>query len=874
MKDIKTTVLELKTELLNRVKYSKKKKMVKQSLKEFLVDWFDLNIDNDSAVISKKHQLILDDIQKEFDINEITAYHSEVTGKCVLKKIPMHRGSIGLRLIYGENEFSGTVKVVKGKSLKAPYKPFQEEALDALDQHIQGPNDFAGILAIPTGGGKTYTMAYWLLKNVINKKKKVLWIAHRHELLDQALRTFTANAYTKDGNDSDLVTTRNDFKYRIISGNHGNCASINSGDDLIIASKDSLNSGVFRKKERVVADGSAGLNYIASEWLKDYDQELFLIVDEAHHATAASYRNIIDYIKQKNIKLKIIGLTATPTRTIEKEIGLLEKVFPDNIIYKESLKNLIANGFLSTPKFKLPIKTGIDITELFSESEINRIKKYDLLNIGNKRLESISKNRKRNNFIVEHYVSNKETYGNTIIFAINIDNAIALNKLFTTRGVKSDFIISGTVEENTLVSNSKVNKEKIAKFRETETEVLINYNILTEGVDLPKIQTVFLTRPTVSEILMTQMIGRGLRGVKAGGTKETNVVSFIDNWRDKIMWVTPEIIINSEDDFKDKARINKHKKFLLMSIEQLESYAILQDNDIDESTKERIRALRFVERIPTGYYFFQLDNANAIDGFDSNHENGENQVFVYNHLRPNYKEFVDDLEDLFHAFGIQESIIPNGSKLSKMADQVEETYFPVHLTDIGYNREEIVALILYYAECREKPELTLFEDLHKFDIDLIARGLVDRSVTLDEKKKCIQDLWEAHEKIWKGTFGFSDLRSLNREFELAVNKIQYPELYLPSPDVPVIIYEKQEYEKKSLQEIKKLDPNYYHHLRETIFTKHSKDGYYICSKSKFKSNKRIYFHIDHKKPRKEGGLTTLSNLQLLSRKENWKKGSK
>ena len=670
------------------------------------------------------------------------------------------------------------------------------------------------------------------------------------------------------------MTTRKEFTYRIISGNHGNCASLNSGDDLVIASKDSLNSGVSRIKERVVAEGSAGLNYLVKEWLKDYDQELFLVVDEAHHATAASYRNIIDYFKQKNIKLKIIGLTATPTRTIEKEIGLLEKVFPDNIIYRESLKTLITSKFLSTPNFKLPIKTGIDITELLSESEINRIRKHDLLNIGNKRLESISKNRKRNNFIVEHYISNKETYGNTIIFAINVDNAIALNKLFIARGINSDYIISGTVEENTLVSNSKVNKEKIARFRETETEVLINYNILTEGVDLPKIQTVFLTRPTVSEILMTQMIGRGLRGVKAGGTKETNVVSFIDNWHNKIMWVTPEKIINSEDDFKDKARINKYKEFLLMSIEQLESYAILLDNDIDESTKEKIRALRFVERIPTGYYFFQLDHDHPIDGFDSNHENGEYQVFVYSHLLLQYKEFIDDLEDLFHAFGIQENIIPSGSKLNRMADQVEETYFPVYLTDIGYNREEILALILFYAECREKPELTLFEDLDKFDIDLIAQELVARSVTLGEKKTCVEDLWEAHKKIWQGTFGFNDLRSLNREFDLAVDKIQYPELYASSPDIPTVIYEKQEYEKKSLQEIKKLDPDYYHHLRETIFTKHSKDGYYICAKSKFKSKKRIYFHIDHIKPRKEGGLTTLSNLQLLSRKENWRKGSK
>lgn len=874
MNDIKKTVLEIKKELLNRVKTGKKKPISSQSLKMFLDKTFNLDINNASGIISKKHQAILDQIQEEFDKNEIIAYHAEVGGKCLLKKIPMHRGHMGVRLIYGENEFSGTIKVVNGLSIKSPYKPFQEEAIIEMDKRIPGPNDFAGILAIPTGGGKTYTMAYWLLKNAVDKKNKILWIAHRHELLEQALRTFISNAYTKDGNNLDLITLRKDFTFRIISGNHGNCASINSNDDLIIASKDSLNSGVSRKKEKIMAEESAGLKYLVKEWLKDYSQELYLVIDEAHHATATSYRNIIDYLKQQNIKLKIIGLTATPTRTIEKEIGLLKKVFTDNIIYRESLKNLISTGFLSTPKFKLPIKTGIDITALLSDSEINRIRKHDLLNIGNKRLESISKNRKRNNFIVEHYISNYEVYGNTIIFAINVDNAIALNKLFNSRGIKSDYIISGTVEENTLVSNSKENKEKIAKFRDTDTKVLINYNILTEGVDLPKVQTVFLTRPTVSEILMTQMIGRGLRGEKAGGTKETNVVSFIDDWHDKIMWVTPERIIESEDDFKDTARINIHKKFLLVSIEQLEAYAILQDNEIDEKIKEKIRALRFIERIPIGYYFFHLEHEFQGNGVDSHNESGDYQIFVYNHLLNQYQEFIDDLEDLFLAFGIQEKYIPNLSKLNKMTMQVEETYFPGELTEIGYNSEEISAIILFYAESRVKPEFERFEDLDKFDLDKLAHELADKNVTLSEKKYFIDELWLKNEKILKSNFGFPDLRSLVKEFELAVNKIQYPELYLQSSEKPVVIFEKQEYIKKSLQEIKKLDPDYYYHIRETIFKKHSKGGYYVCAKSKFKSKKRIYFHIDHIKSRKDKGLTIPSNLQLLSRKENWIKGSK
>ncbi len=60
-------------------------------------------------------------------------------------------------------------------------------------------------------------------------------------------------------------------------------------------------------------------------------------------------------------------------------------------------------------------------------------------------------------------------------------------------------------------------KKKIKRFREGNLDVLINVNILSEGSDIPEIDSIFLTRPTMSSILMTQMIGRGLRGLESGG---------------------------------------------------------------------------------------------------------------------------------------------------------------------------------------------------------------------------------------------------------------------------------------------------------------------------------------------------------------------
>ena len=80
-------------------------------------------------------------------------------------------------------------------------------------------------------------------------------------------------------------------------------------------------------------------------------------------------------------------------------------------------------------------------------------------------------------------------------------------------------------------------------------DVLINVRMLTEGADVPSVQTVFITRQTTSSILLTQMIGRALRGEKAGGSSEANIVLFFDDWKQHLIdtWAIP-LIEETEDE--------------------------------------------------------------------------------------------------------------------------------------------------------------------------------------------------------------------------------------------------------------------------------------------------------------------------------------
>lgn len=111
--------------------------------------------------------------------------------------------------------------------------------------------------------------------------------------------------------------------------------------------------------------------------------------------------------------------------------------------------------------------------------------------------------------------------GRQSFFAVNVLYAITLSALFNKAGIKADFVVSDVKDSITGVTISREeNQRKLQDYRDSKLQVLVNVNILTKGVDLPQTRTVFLARPTVSTILMTQMVGRALRGTATGGTAD------------------------------------------------------------------------------------------------------------------------------------------------------------------------------------------------------------------------------------------------------------------------------------------------------------------------------------------------------------------
>ena len=709
---------------------------------------------------------------------------------------------------------------------RSPY-PHQISAMKNLDL-INTNKQYSTLVVLPTGGGKTYTASVWLLKNAINKQKKILWIAHRKTLLDQAVESFQQYAY------KDFIPNISSFQYRVISGDaeHDKTINIEKSDDLLVVSKDSIGRNLKN----------------IDRWLKD-EEEVFLIIDEAHHSTAKTYRKVIDYIKEKVPYVKLIGLTATPFRTNDNEKGLLSRIYKDGvelgdvvnndigIAYNISLKELISKNILSKPIFE-SYYTDESYGRSLGIKGLESIQNLDMLpeDIQKEMAQSAA----RNQLIVKTYKENQKNYGQTIVFAVNIVHAIQLTTLFKKEGINAAYIVSNIKDIVTGITVSgKDNEKNLEDYRSGKIKVLVNVNILTEGVDLPQTKTVFLARPTVSTILMTQMIGRALRGTKAGGTDLAYIVSFIDNWNEHIAWVNPDSLFIGENEFVDNVAEKVQHELRLIAISKIEEFAAILDNSLDTSKLEQID---FIKRVPIGMYSFSYIDEN---GMESSY-----QIMIYDSTKKAYEEFINALPEVFSAFSCEDEY-PSQSILEEMEAQCRDTFF---LGDMipNYEKKDVIRLLKYYAQYESAPKFYLFEDIDRDKLDLgkIAKYIYEEDMGISKKTEYINSLWdEAQDPILRNFFGKK--LYFKSQLEMEIMKLTDEDMFLKEDNVQ---YGARPLEDLTLHKLGKINPDLEKKIRAEVFEKSKdKEGYYTCAVCTKKAKNRIYFQIDHIVPMNKGG---------------------
>ncbi|KAK3807685.1 MAG: P-loop containing nucleoside triphosphate hydrolase protein [Benniella sp.] len=449
-----------------------------------------------------------------------------------------------------------TVSNIDSSTTSAPadptqLRPYQQECIDTCLDNLVVKGIKRQIVSLPVGSGKTVIFSH-LMKKVqppFPGATKVLVLAHRQELLEQ---------------------TRN----HVLRTGTGLTATIDQGSrkadmsaDVIIASVPSL--------------GRAG-----TRRLLKYDPKQFkcIIIDEAHHAAADSYRRILEHFGAHvpDTHIFVYGCSATVRRHDGLKLG---NVF-DHISYHKSFVNMIEEEWLCGLRVST-IKTEFDLRDV--KMQAGDFSQKDL---------SVKVNTPiRNDIVVRSYMTYCKDRKSTVVFAVDIAHLETLTEVFRKYGYDARGISSLTGDGE----RAKLLRE----FREQKFPIIVNCGILTEGTDIPSIDSVIMARPTKSNVLFLQMLGRGMR--LHPGKKDCLVLDFVDIVRGDRLVSLPTLLgldpssvmdrlatINSQED------INSILKDEIETIEQAPNLAQYPeetetDETIDPMTGAKIARIRVLE---------------------------------------------------------------------------------------------------------------------------------------------------------------------------------------------------------------------------------------------------------------------------------------
>jgi superfamily II DNA or RNA helicase/HKD family nuclease len=336
--------------------------------------------------------------------------------------------------------------------------PFQERILEALERERNIRGRMRNLVIAATGTGKTVISAFDYSRFFKKKGRqaRLLFLAHRKEILDQAIGTF--RNVLRDGNFGELLV-----------GNH----EPERVDHLFCS------TGMLSSRKLWEQLGSRFYDYI--------------VIDEAHHGTAESYRPIFDYFSPEIL----LGLTATPERMDGKSVVA---DFGNRFAAEIRLPEALAEKLLCPFHY-----FGVADPVALDQDRFWRNGKYDTSALENvytgshilaqKRLETILSTLT----LYEPDMSRVKGIG----FCVTIRHAAFMAQMFNEHGIPSAAFVSGTSNDQRVAL--------LEDFKSGKLTFLFTVDVFNEGLDVPELNTVLFLRPTESLTVFLQQLGRGLR---------------------------------------------------------------------------------------------------------------------------------------------------------------------------------------------------------------------------------------------------------------------------------------------------------------------------------------------------------------------------
>ena len=365
-------------------------------------------------------------------------------------------------------------------------KPLRDYQLAACDAIVdEWTRVRSTLLVAATGTGKSRMGA-----EIIHRRApfgRTLWLAHRSELLDQAVTTISENTGLRVGREQ----AQQRAQVRSLWG---------ADDQVVVGSIQTMHS------DRL------------SKFFKPSDFDT-IIVDEAHHALARSYRDVLAYFD----RAKILGVTATPDRG--DKLGLFQ-VF-DTVAFQYEILQGIADGYLCDLQSREIVIGGLDLSHVRTTAgDLNAGELAELME-SEEHLHSIA-------IPLVREAGDRQT----VVFMPNVASSHHLASVL--RGYTSSPIRA--IDGNTAKSERD---DALSEYAAGRVQFLVNCAILTEGWDAPSTSCVAIARPTKSRALYAQMIGRGTR--LAPGKENCLVLDFVPEQAGRHKLVNPIDVLGGKD---------------------------------------------------------------------------------------------------------------------------------------------------------------------------------------------------------------------------------------------------------------------------------------------------------------------------------------
>ena len=345
-------------------------------------------------------------------------------------------------------------------------RPYQLEAITAT--HERWADDRSTLVVMATGTGKTFTASTIVSDRVA--EGRILWLAHREELLEQAAETLRDRV----GLESNLEKASSYAPREPELYEHA---------PVVVASVQTM------RGQRL--------------WSWDRDAFATIVVDEAHHTPAKTYRDILAWFEDA----KVLGLTATPDRGDEVGLGACF----DSVAYEYPILRGIREGYLCDIVQKTVECADLDLSDVRTVAgDLNQGQLEQAMMDGG----------------VLHQIAAPlvEQAGDrqTLVFTAGVEQAHALTDVLAN--YLSD---TGKVAAVDGTTAKEDRAEIVRKYRDGSIQFLLNCQVYTEGFDAPETACIAVARPTKSRALYAQMLGRGTR--IAEGKENALVLDFVGN---------------------------------------------------------------------------------------------------------------------------------------------------------------------------------------------------------------------------------------------------------------------------------------------------------------------------------------------------------